>query len=240
MSLPFEALLVLGIPAFYVFDSALLLCFNELVFQESFGKWAFSTSGASWQMGGKSLYLPNPLTPYKTLFRVAWSPKDPPLPAETDNRLLHLVKTTRPLTFLVSAMAFEMLVLIPVVIFAFGTGPIFLSVLALTYLTIIFALRFVYVKRADLQLSRKELIGIFIDSLACPPFALNMLRKVTLNKAEQINPVEYARLHLKEKEIAGLAAEIRSRVSEKLDYLDEGEDANALRLYDAQLSELMK
>ncbi len=49
----FEIMLVLGIVGFYLFDSAMLLYVNELVFVEKNGKWVFGRPEWGWQMLGK-------------------------------------------------------------------------------------------------------------------------------------------------------------------------------------------
>jgi len=43
-------MLVLGIAGFYLFDSAMLLYANELVFVKQDGEWSFGRPESGWQM----------------------------------------------------------------------------------------------------------------------------------------------------------------------------------------------
>lgn len=240
MSLSFEALLVLGIIGFYLYDSMMLLRYDEVVFSESFGRWTFSHPDNNLRVRNKALFLPNPLTPFKPTFRVAWSPNDPPLAEGSTDELLKVVGLTRPLGFVVMLLLAEMLLVVPAVIFTRGTGPLFLGTLAAVYLTILLALGLVYANRAGLALSNKKFASLAFDSLACPPFAINLLRKITLTKAAGLNPVAYAHQHFTKECFADLAFKIKERLTEAMDYAEDAEQGNALKAYHDHLTELAK
>lgn len=240
MSLSFEALLVLGIIGFYLYDSMMLLRYDEVVFSESFGKWTFSHPDNNLRVRHKALFLLNPLTPFKPTFRVAWSPNDSPLAEESTNELRKIVGLTRPLGIIVMLLLAEMVLVVPAVIFTRGTGPLFLGTLLAVYLTILLALGLVYANRAGLALSNKRFAGLAFDSLACPPFAINMLRKVTLPKAAGLNPVAYAHHHFTKECFADLASKIKERLNEEMDYEEDTEQSNALKAYHDHLTELAK
>jgi len=50
VTISFEIMLVLGIAGFYLFDSAMLLYANELVFVKQDGEWSFGRPESGWQM----------------------------------------------------------------------------------------------------------------------------------------------------------------------------------------------
>lgn len=240
MSFSFEALLVLGIIGFYLYDSMILLRYDEVVFSESFGRWTFSHPDNNLRVRHKALFLPNPFTPFKPMFRVAWSPNDLPLAEGNTAELLQVVGLTRPLGVVVMLLLAEMLFVVPAVIFTLGTGPLFLGALAAVYLTVLLALGLVYVNRAGLALSNKRFASLAFDSLACPPFAINLLRKITLTKAAGLNPVAYAHQHFTKECFADLASKIKERLAEEIDYEEDPEQSNALQAYRDRLTELAK
>lgn len=240
MSLSFEALLVLGIAGFYLYDSMMLLRYDEVVFSESFGRWTSLCPNNNLRVRNKTLFLPNPLTPFKPTFRVAWSPNDPPLAEGSTRELLKIVGLTRPLGFVVMVLLAEMLLVLPAVIFTRGTGLLFLGTLAVVYLTILLALGLVYASRAGLALSSKQFASLAFDSLACPPFAINLLRKITLTKAAGLNPVAYAHQHFTKECFAELAAKIKERLTEAMDYEEDAAQGDALKAYHDHLTELAK
>lgn len=192
MIIPFEWLLVLGVIAFYLYDSTLLLYENEMVFAESRGRWRF-LSGSSWQIVGRNTLLPNPLTPQHHLFRVHW---DERLSAQaTPEHWQPMVRALKPLRVMLLALLTAMLPGLALVVFFFGTGPELLALFAAVYLTIVTMLVVVYRRRAALGLDRKAFVSLCIDSLACAPFALNLVRKISLRCALTDNPVGFAREH---------------------------------------------
>lgn len=239
MRLSFEALLVLGIFGFYVYDSAMLLYFNELTFVKSLRRWAFSCSLSRWRIGGKIPYLPNPLAPWNPLFRLTWSSNDQPLHLGSGEGLTRLIEAVRPVGYFVAVLLAEMLVGLPLVIFKFGTGVEFLITLAVIYLTIIGMLGMVYFKRDSLGLSGKAFASIVFDSIACPPFAINMVRKISLRYVVRLNPVEFALQHFEKEQFCLLASAIQARLDEELELVDvDSPLGETLKAYRNRLSEL--
>lgn len=231
---------MLGIIGFYLYDSIMLLCYNEVVFSESFGRWTFSSPDNNLRVRHKALFMPNPLTPFRPMFRVTWSTNDSPLTEESTNELLKVVDLTRSLGIVVMLLFAEIALVVPTVIFTRGTGLLFLGTLMAVYLTILLALGLVYANRAGLALSNKRFASLAFDSLACPPFAINMLRKITLPKAAGLNPVSYAHHHFTKECFADFASKIKERLNEEIDYEKDTGQSNALKAYHDHLTELAK
>lgn len=239
MSLSFEVLLVLGVLGFYLYDSAMLLYFNELIFIGPSGNWAFSCSTSRWRIRGKTPYLPNPLTPGSPLFRLTWSTNDQPLPLESDKEITKLIEAIRPVGLIVTVLLAEMMVGLPLVLFRLGSGVEFFIMLAAIYLTIIAMLVVVYRQRGCLGLSGKDLVSIAFDSIACPPFAINVARKISLRHVFGMNPVEFAFHHFKKEQFGLLVRAIQARLDEELELVDlDSPLGEELKSYRNQLTEL--
>src|SRR5262249_35155737 len=73
--LTFEVVLPLGAIAFYLYDSAMLLYGNELVFLKRGGRWR-ATGGLEGYIGSRRLCLPALFRPWVLLFRVLWKESD--------------------------------------------------------------------------------------------------------------------------------------------------------------------
>jgi hypothetical protein len=239
VNLSFEVLLVLGIWAFYLYDSAMLLYFNELTFAESSGDWAFACSTSRWTIRGRTPYLPNPLAPWKPLFRLSWSTNDQPLPLGSDEEITRLIEAIRPVGFFATVLLLEMVVGLPLVLLTLGTGMWFFITLASIYLTIVVALVVVCRNRDSIGLTGKDLVSVAFDSIACPPFAINLVRKISLRHAFSMNPIEFALQHFKKERFCQLASAIQSKLDEELEFVDvDSPLGETLKAYRNQLSEL--
>jgi hypothetical protein len=235
----FEVLLVFGIWAFYLYDSAMLLYFNELTFSKSSGDWKFAYSTSKWTIRGRTPYLPNPLTPWKPLFRPTWSANDQFLPLGSDDNLTKLIEAIRPVGYFVTVLLLEMVVGLPLVLLTLGTGTWFFITLASIYLTIVVALVVAYRKRDSFGLTGKDLVSVAFDSIACPPFAINLVRKITLRHVFRMNPIEFALQHFKKERFYQLASAIQLKIDEELELVDvDSPVGEALKAYRNQLSEL--
>lgn len=221
MILSFEVLLVLGTIGLYLFDSAMLLYTNELVFAETNGRWIFACPGSHWQLLGKNPYLPNPLTPDDLLFRVYWSASEPSEHRESQDVLQHFIRALTPLRYMVSVLLMLLLIGLPLVLFRFGTGLELLILLGAIYLIITVILVQTYRRREVLGLSGKAFAGLAFDSLACAPFALNIVRKITLQHSLVGDPISFAHKTFDADTFAKLVNSLCNRVDEEMELEDE-------------------
>jgi len=223
VTLSFEIMLVLGIVGFYLFDSAMLLYVNELVFVEKNGKWVFGRPESGWQMLGKNLYLPNPLTPDYPLFRTCWVVSSSPNEHQEDIEALQTyLNDLNPLRYMTISLFVLLLIGLPVVILWFGTGLALLLLLGAVYCTISVMLALTYKQRDKLGLSKKTFAKLAFDSLACAPFALNLVRKITLRCSLMSDPICFAHQVLDANAFAVLVQALCHRVDEEIEFEDEG------------------
>ena len=222
MNLPFEVLLILGIVGFYVFDSARLLYFNELILAETYGHWSFACPRTRWALKGKLPFIPNPVTPDTVLLRVVWSVGEKELDLDALEKTRRFIQETRILGYFILVLFTLMIIILPGVLYRFGTGTFLLITFTSIYLTILALLGVVYRKRDALGLSQKAMTSIVIDCLACPPFAINLVRKISLLHPVEIDPVAFALEHFEKPKFAQLANALKERLDEELDLEEEG------------------
>jgi len=209
----FAVWLPLGAIGLYLFDSTLLLYSNELLFVRRAGRWSFAES-SSLLLAGRRLCFPNPFTPGTPQFRIRWSETDARLEQEEQGELEHFLAALRPLQYLVIALL-SILLILPVELVLFGTGVELLVLMAAFYVVILGALGYIFARRRDLRVSGKSFLALSFDSLACAPFAINLVRKLALRRPLAGNPVAFACRRFDPATFATLIGAICRRVSEE-------------------------
>jgi len=207
---------MLGVLGFYVLDSAMMLCSNEMVFSCSGRRWGFSYPRANYQFLGRTIYIPNPLTPYRAVFRVYWSESEPGRldGAESLPRFIAALMSIRG-TLVV--LLFLFFVVLPLVLFFYGSGSQLLWLFGAVYLNIIVLIVQVYRVRKVLGVSNKSFLALSFESLLCAPFALNILRKISLHYPLLVDPVCFAKNTFAQADFHGLADLVLSRIDDQLE-----------------------
>jgi hypothetical protein len=210
---PFEVLLPLGAIGLYLFDSTLLLYSNELLFARRGGKWGFAT-GSALMLAGRRLYLLNPFMPATPQFRVRWLEADSRQEQESREELDAFLAAVGPLRYLVIAL-WVLLLALPVELLLLGTGIELLALMAAFYLVILAALGYIYARRRELRVSGKSFLSLSFDSLACAPFAINLVRKLALRRSLAGNPIDFARRTFEPAAFSTLIDAVYRRVSDE-------------------------
>jgi hypothetical protein len=222
----FEVALPLGAIGFYLYDSIVLLYGNELVFVRSGRRWRV-TAGLQLFFGSRRLSLPGLCQPWTLLFRAAWKEADTRTAVPADWPPQSLVDALGPLKWICATLLLMLLAPLPLISVTWGAGVALLIVFACFYVLILLALTLVYLRRERLDLTRAAFWKVAVDALACPPFAINLVHKLTLNKAMPGNPLMFADARLDAARYDQLVAVVRSRIEDFL--LAEDPDSEAAR-----------
>lgn len=222
--------LMAGIVALYLYDSALLLFHNEIVLEARRSGYLVS-GGTAMEFRGRHLFLPNPLCPHRPLIRLSWSvdePHDGGAQPIRWRRIKLALSVIAPWTWMLSGLFF---VGLPGVLW-FGTDALLLGWLVLTYLTILAMLGQVWVYRKALNLSGRDIAALGFDVLLCAPFAINMVRKISLRQAHSAGFYAFASSTLSAAENAVLCEILRGRIQTSLDFQEPSSStSHALRAY---------
>lgn len=202
-------LLALGLVAFYVQDSAQLLYFDEVVVVGTRRGWRFPP--VSLEFGGRYLYVPNPLLPTRAMFRASWLHADRG-GSESPSELSAFLAGLAPLGPCCVVLWLLLLVALPVAVLAYRVPAVLLAILGAAYAVI--ALMLVLLARAHrrLGLSGREVAGLGVGALLCPPHAINLVRKVCLGRGLRGDPLAFAARTLAVADGARLRKEIESRI----------------------------
>ena len=123
-----------------------------------------------------------------------------------------------------------LIIALPLSIFKLGMGTTSLIILSLIYLTIVNMLCYAYIKREDLELSNKAIAELAFEALACPPFALNMIRNISLRKCLSTAPVEFATEVLKMEGLKEFIGILDEKLSEELEFQDEENNPRSIEI----------
>jgi hypothetical protein len=188
--------LVLGL---YLYDAALLLHCNEGVLRpKGRDAWAVGFGSARFQLRGKELYLPHPFLMHKPLFRLAWTMEGLDQAANQEKgkaagkgagkqdaaaRWTAARGSYRGAAPMLWGIALALFVLLPLGLFSRLGEPMLLLALALTYLNLIALLAWLWFSRKRLGLAPRRVASMAFEALSCPPFALNLVRHLSLARA---------------------------------------------------------
>jgi hypothetical protein len=180
---------------FYLYDSSVLLYSNEAVFTcDGAQHWSVTTGRTAFMFAGRSLHLLNPFAAHRPSFRLHWDfdrlaaeQKDPVWPARAQE-----FKRLAPTTMTAGIALF---LLLPLGMFtALGRYAV-IPALLLLYGSILAALFLMRRHGILAALNRWRFLGFAFECLACPPFGVNIVRRITL--AERISePMPLAAVRL--------------------------------------------
>jgi hypothetical protein len=236
----FEVLLPIGAIGLYLFDSAALLYGNEVIFTLQSGRWKWS-GGSELILRGRRLYLPNPFTPQPLSLRACWSENRLDQVADNIAKIAALRRKLRPLGILDQLLLILLVFAMPAVIEFLGTGPALLVVFAACYLTVLVMIGLLYTQRAHLGLSTRQLLALSLDSVLCPPFAINLVRKIGLRQNLAGDAVVFAKENLPPAAFSDLVAAICKRLEMDMGRLDfTGAEWHQLQAYREHLMSISK
>lgn len=221
----FEVLLPVGAIAFYLFDAALMLYGNEMVLERG-SLWRGSL-GLPAQIGGRRLYLPNPFTPQRLLFRVRWD-----RPAAGESAPLDVdawQRAASPIGKVVALQAMLLLMVLPPVSILLGAGTLLLAVFVAFYALSLVALGLLLSRRDALGVSGRQAALLAAESLLCAPFALNLVRKISLAQSGRLGWLSQAERSFAPRRRRELLGLVCARIDELL-IVEEAGSAGAGRL----------
>lgn len=218
-----EWLLVAGILLFYLQDSALLLYHDEVAIAERWRSWNVSAS-AGVELAGRHLCVPNPLLPQRALFRATWTAVD----GGSDNTCLDAF-LSQLMPFRVGCVAAWAIVLvaIPASVLAHRPATWLLAELLASYLVTAIMGVCAWRRRGALGLDTKAALGLIAETLLCPPYSVNYLRRLCRHHAFGGDPVAFAAKHCHERNRAALRQELLARTDIDLSFADPGSELHA-------------
>jgi len=224
---------------FYLYDSSVLLYSNEAVFTcDSRRRWSATTGWTGFVFAGRSLCALNPFTPHRPSFRLSWD--FGALPECKDSSWSERAQGLGRLAPWTLSAGAALFFLLPSGMFtALGMYAV-IPALVILYGSTLIALFQLRRSQSRAVLSRKRFWGLAFECIACPPFAVNMVRRMTL--VERImEPVPLAAIRLLDGgRWAGLQARCLSRLDAEIQRAaEDSAELQALQAQKRRLSDLV-
>jgi hypothetical protein len=216
---PTELWLPIGAMAFYLYDSCCLLWQNELMFTRSRNRWLVH-GGTQLRLGGRRVFLPNPLLPLRPQFQVRWSLSEARTDAAGDQA--KLLRALRPVA-VINQLQLLLLLALPLVAWTLGAGLTLLSLFALFYAFTLASLAFAWRRRGPFGLRTRAFWSLAVDALACAPFSINLTRKISMRHGIGGDPLLFAARYLDPAARDTMRELISARVQEEHADADAGE-----------------
>lgn len=215
--MPPEVQLALLAIVLYLYDSSLLLYANQGVLTLGRGKrWRISVGSDDFLLMRRSLFVANPFAPQAPLVRLGWQFDQPPgdRGARAWRDLMVSLRRAAPLTILAGIALFGLIPLGLVV--PLGLRFVLASI-ALLYVSIAFALAVIYPACAAAGMGGRRFAAQAFECLACPPFGVNMIRRISLAYPLSDDLVETARELLPEADWMEFRAKCIERLREAIE-----------------------
>jgi hypothetical protein len=214
-----EILLLIGMAGLYLYDSVQLLANNEVLLTPvRQNTWGALFGADSFQVRGKEPCIPNPLLPHRPLYRFSWrteglvGPCQPWMPP--GNVYIALVP-------FIWTMVLALFFVIPLGFFTHLGDLAIAAGVILFYINALSALALVWFKRATLGISGKRFASLALESLSCPPFALNLVRHISLSVQPREDFLSVAGRLLSSAEWDAALRKMIVRVKNEIDWEDE-------------------
>lgn len=231
-----EAWLMALFVALYLFDSAMLLHSNEaLLVQGRGGRWVTGFGSSKILLRGLELYIPNPWLPTHAGYRLSWQVGTTVVRKPSSK----LVQREQPLALVLLIWNHFWLsfVVLPGALFSGWGDTVALMSLALVYANVLLlAMALVWFRR-QLALPGKVLVSMVFEMAICPPFALNLIRRLALRVSVDEDFVSAAKRLQRPADWALTKLQLLARLERELEVEDPGAPrADALRAQVKQLS----
>lgn len=186
MFIPIDYLFIMSLVGLYLYDSAILCFYNNIFICKGIRKhFKYQCISLNFSFGKKFVLMPSLIFPYQLLFKGHWQLHNRSI-TNLDQDLLNIKKITqllKPLQFINIILFIATILLLPVfIILEFSYLLLALLIFGI-YLLNLLNFTYIVLKRKSLHLSKRHLFQFLLDVLFCPPFSLNILRKISLNYA---------------------------------------------------------
>jgi hypothetical protein len=217
MSVSYEVQLLVFAVGLYIFDSSLLLYADEGVLIAGLNnEWRATFGSDEVIVMRRSVYVTNLLMPHIPVFRLTWRFDVPVVEgiATTWTDVANQVRSVAPFTI---GAGVALYVLLPIGLFGPVGIPFIVMAVVVLYLNIILALCSLYSIRSVTNLRGKRFAALAFECIACPPFAVNLVRRVSLAQtiSEQF-PVAAQRL-LGAADWADVRVQCAERIAREID-----------------------
>ena len=172
-----ELQLILLIVILILYDSSRLIYTNQMVFIFS-KKWSFINDINLMNINGKSLYISNPLLVFQEEYILECNFDE--IDFLKNENLPNINKNIKLLLAFFGYVSFFLLVLIlPILLLSNRNEMHLLICVSLIYLTSLICGLTIIFSHRKLNISKNNSINLFFEFILCPPFTVNVIKKIS-------------------------------------------------------------
>lgn len=196
---PLEVFLPVALPVIYLVDSVHFLSIGEAAITTRVASIRGLSCGARFELGGRRLLLPNPLTPFWPELRLEWitSCRARYGVNHMQDEMDRCLRAARPIGHIGAVCALLMIIIAPLALLL-GEEKWFVASAALSFVLTVAACVLAGVRRRDLGLTRSQAWSSMLVALVCPPCAPNLARGLLLHRRWILAPSEILTLGFNE------------------------------------------
>lgn len=210
----------------YIHDAGVLLEPDEFMLVPGRGgSWRASFGAFGWTIRGREPWLPNLLLPWRPAYRVRWS-LERPWPA-ADGRAASPPREDGPTRLAMGCLMATIFVVLPPCLFVYHMLWLLMLVAAAIYLGSLVVVLLVARRRDAFGLEAGRMRRMAFECLACPPFALNAVRRASLAPGRCLEPARALALVARAEDTARMRSEMARRVRQALEAEPEGSGRSA-------------
>ena len=224
MYISYEYLLWLGIALFYIYDSVELVYFNNIYIVKGLKSWSHIIPNPFFTIFNKIVFIPNPLTPHCLYFKFSFPSNEDrisPMESKDVNAFNKAIYNIQTLTLYQLIL---LIVVFPIMLINYNYGPLLLGIMVLIYMNIIIILALIYINKKQFKISQKQFITYLFESILCPPFSLNILRKISKNYEIKNSPISFSTKKMNKKLVRNFRFEVNEVINTYLSISDNKEE----------------
>lgn len=219
----FEYALPAGALALYLHDCCMLLYANALLCVGSRGRWRI-VIGSALTLFGKRVCLGAPFQPWVMMFHGTWSEERVPAAPPQEWPAAQFSAALLPVRVLATLLLVLLLALPVIVLVGEQVAQRLLLTFAIYYVLIVISLTVIFLRRNALALRPRQFWMLSFDVIACAPFAVNLVRKVSLLQPLPGDPILFTRVHLEGERQRTALALLAARIGEFLQSAEPGSE----------------
>lgn len=232
-----SALLAAALVAVYLFDSAHFLSVGEalvLTRRRTLRGLAF---GGGFELAGRRPYLPNPLTPFRPVFRIDWDLSGSAVSSARDvsEQMQQRLGSLRALGVSSALCGISIVVLAPVGLLM-GANAVFLVAALATVVLALASGTLLLLKKRTLGLTTWQAASMAFVAIICLPCSANLARAVAAHQRWRLAASDLAELGFPAEDLSALRTRISEALASARRYVPE--EGPYLGIIDAQLRKL--
>lgn len=220
--LPLEVLLPVALPAIYLLDSVHFLSIGEAAITTRAGSIRGLSCGARFELGGRRLLLPNPLTPFWPELRLEWitSSGARNRAEQARDEMIRCLRAARPIGRIGAVCALLIIIVAPLALLL-GNERWFVASAALSFALTVAACALVGIRRRDLGLTRAQACSSVLVALVCAPCAPNLARGILLHRRWTLRAPEVLTLGFDKSHLGPVRQTLETALSDALRFVPE-------------------